>query len=179
MYIHKYIHIYIYIYVIHVTCVYVYVYIYIYIYREREIYKYAYMIHVICMYIYTDSDLEARPNGPLANVFIRWRQCGINTSLETVIHGIIYTSCSFISLASFAIIFWYGLWFSTEIYWNKRERTVFRKNLRNNVLFLRKSPKTSRDFRELAGECNLGILYSRSLLHLGHNVQKGARVQDS
>ena len=50
-------------------------------------------------------------------------------------------------------------------------RTPYRKL----ILFLQKSPKISGDLRDFAGECNLGILYSSSLLIQARNClqQKG------
>ena len=60
-----------------------------------------------------------------------------------------------------------GLWFSTNIYGSKREKTVFHKTYRKPVLFLQKASKSSKisgNLREFTGECDLGILYSTSLL---------------
>ena len=55
----------------------------------------------------------------------------------------------------------YGLRFSTEIHGSKR----FSTNIyRTNVLLLQTSPNISGNLRDLSGECNLGILYSSSLL---------------
>ena len=50
--------------------------------------------------------------------------------------------------------------FSTEIYGNKQENIVFHKNLKT-LLFV---TEVSGNFRDFAGTCNLGILYSSSLL---------------
>ena len=58
----------------------------------------------------------------------------------------------------------YGLWFSTEIYGSKQEKTDFHENLQEHRLFLQKSAKVSRNLRKCAGERNLGILHSSSLL---------------
>ena len=55
----------------------------------------------------------------------------------------------------------YGLRFSEEIYGRKRFST---NTYRNRVCFLEKSSKISGNLREFTGECNLGILYSSSLL---------------
>ena len=55
----------------------------------------------------------------------------------------------------------YGIRFSTEVYGRKRLST---NTYRKPVLFLQKSPKVSGNLRESTGECNLGILYSSSLL---------------
>ena len=56
----------------------------------------------------------------------------------------------------------YGLRFSTDIYGRKRFST---NAYRNIGLFLQKSPKVSENLREFTGECDLGILYSSSLLY--------------
>ena len=54
-------------------------------------------------------------------------------------------------------------------YGNLREQTGQKRfstnTYRKLVLLLQKSPKISRNLREFTGECNLGILYSSSLLH--------------
>ena len=49
-------------------------------------------------------------------------------------------------------------------YGNLREKTAVHKYLQETCLFLQKSPKVSGNLREFTGECNLGILYSSSLL---------------
>ena len=59
----------------------------------------------------------------------------------------------------------YGLRFSAEVCGNKPEkRKQFSRRL---VLLLQKSPKVFGSLREFTGECNLRILYSRSLLTIG------------
>ena len=60
------------------------------------------------------------------------------------------------------------LWKSTGA--NRRKR--FSTNTyRNTVLFLQKSPRITGNLRELTGSCNLGILYSSSLLDINHRSQ--------
>ena len=49
---------------------------------------------------------------------------------------------------------------STEIYWSKREKTVFRKYLQEACFV----PTISGNLQEFTGESNLGLLYSNSLL---------------
>ena len=62
----------------------------------------------------------------------------------------------------------YGLRFYTEIYGSKREKIVFHEYLQEAcfVLIVQTSPKISGNLQEFTGECNLGILYSSSLLLL-------------
>ena len=61
----------------------------------------------------------------------------------------------------------YGLRFSTEIYGSKRQKRFSTNTYRKLVLLLHKSSKISGNLREFTGYCNLGILYSSSLLKLG------------
>ena len=56
----------------------------------------------------------------------------------------------------------YGLRFST----GANGITGFPRIYRNLVLFLQESPEISGNLWEFTGECNLGILYSSSLLRM-------------
>ena len=51
-------------------------------------------------------EIEARPNGSLVNGFLRWHQCGINDSLEMIIHTrlAIITNAMCVIVATLAII---------------------------------------------------------------------------
>ena len=57
----------------------------------------------------------------------------------------------------------YGLQFSTEVYGRKREKAVFHEYLQEHWFVLR---EISKHLREFTGECNLGMLYSSSLVAL-------------
>ena len=58
-----------------------------------------------------------------------------------------------------------GLRFTAETCGSKREKTAFREMLQGvRFVLLQKCPNISRKLLELEGTCNLGILYSSSLL---------------
>ena len=141
-----------------------YISIYIYIYTSLSLYIYIDMyIHLslsLSLYIYIHMHIHMYTYIPRRCLLIGWPVCLLahtqwRRALES--QGKLRECLSTGN----------GLWFSTNIYGSKREKTVFHKTYRKPVLFLQKASKSSKisgNLREFTGECDLGILYSTSLL---------------